>query len=134
MKKQEIAIPVTRDNIGEYVAVLERHGENIGDVDITKNYYYLIFEVNWFVYSSDRREITEWSPEDLNSFLNGMPTGAVNNKPFITIKTGDKVIEFDGVTVRHTTRHGVKVSCEVPSDWAPTRVFQFMESLMKCNL
>lgn len=127
MKKQEIAIPVTRDNIGEYVAILERHGENIGDVEVTKGFYYLVFGEEWLVYNRAEREVVEWSPEDLNNFLN-------NTTPFITIKTGEKVIEFDGVTVRHTTRHGVKVSCEVPSDWAPTRVFQFMESLMKCNL
>lgn len=127
MKKHEIAIPVTRDNIEEYVAVLERHRENIGDVEVTKGFYYLTFDDEWVVYNRGGREVVGWSPEDLNNFLNTPP-------PFITINTGDKVIEFDGVTVRHTTRHGVKVSCEVPSDWAPTRVFQFMESLMKSDL
>ena len=34
-------------------------------------------------------------------------------------------------TVTHCTRHGVMMECEMPKDWALTRIFQFMDSLLK---
>jgi hypothetical protein len=33
--------------------------------------------------------------------------------------------------VTHCTRHGVMMECEIPKDWALTRIFQFMDSLLK---
>lgn len=39
----------------------------------------------------------------------------------------------DTKTVTHTTKNGVMIESEVPKDWALTRVFQFMESLIKAN-
>jgi hypothetical protein len=53
-------------------------------------------------------------------------------KTSIELKKGDKVILFDSITNTCTffTRHGVCISAEVPSDWANTRIFQFMDSLL----
>ena len=33
--------------------------------------------------------------------------------------------------VTHCTRNGVMMECEIPKDWALTRIFQFMDSLLK---
>ena len=35
--------------------------------------------------------------------------------------------------VTHMTNNGVMIECEMPKDWALTRVFQFMESLLKSS-
>lgn len=50
----------------------------------------------------------------------------------IELKVEDKVILFDSRTneVTFFTRHGVLINAEVPKDWANTRVFQFMDSLI----
>jgi len=39
----------------------------------------------------------------------------------------------DTRTVYFTTRHRVGLECKVPEDWGLTRVFQFMESLIKAD-
>ena len=33
--------------------------------------------------------------------------------------------------VTHCTRHGVMIECEMPKEWALTRIFQFIDSLLK---
>ena len=44
---------------------------------------------------------------------------------------GDRKFIYNGSTkmITFMTTHGVMVECEVPKDWALTRVFQFMDSL-----
>ena len=53
-------------------------------------------------------------------------------KTSIQIKKGDKLVLFDSITntVTFFTRHGVCINAEVPKDWANTRIFQFMDSLI----
>ena len=50
----------------------------------------------------------------------------------IELKIEDKIILFDSRTnqVTFITRHGVCINAEVPKDWANTRIFQFMDSLL----
>lgn len=50
----------------------------------------------------------------------------------IELKKEGKVILFDSITNQVTffTRHGVCIIAEVPEDWAATRIFQFMDSLI----
>ena len=44
---------------------------------------------------------------------------------------GDKKFIYNDSTkiVTFMSTHGVMIQCEVPKDWALTRVFQFMDSL-----
>ena len=50
----------------------------------------------------------------------------------IELKKEEKVILYDSITneVIFFTRHGVCINAEVPKDWATTRIFQFMDSLL----
>lgn len=50
----------------------------------------------------------------------------------ITIESGKLKAIYDSETktVTHFTRKGVMMECEVPKNWALTRVFQFMDSLI----
>lgn len=45
------------------------------------------------------------------------------------IKGDEKVLyNADTNTITHLTRSKVLITCEVPSNWAATRVFQFMDT------
>jgi len=57
-------------------------------------------------------------------------------KTKIELIIGDKKMLFDSITntVIYFTKNGVCISAEVPKDFALTRTFQFMESLIKAKL
>lgn len=73
MKREDIYIEVTPDTIGAYVAVLEKHGEPIGNCSTTESYKYLtVMPGNyWFVYdeSDDVNGTAFWTPEHLDQWL-----------------------------------------------------------------
>jgi len=54
---------------------------------------------------------------------------------YIELKTEHGEALYNGETriVAHLTRNKVLMECEMPSDWAKTRIFQFMDSLLKAN-
>jgi len=53
----------------------------------------------------------------------------------IELKTEQGKALYNGETriVTHLTKNKVLMTCEMPSDWAKTRIFQFMDSLLKAN-
>ena len=53
----------------------------------------------------------------------------------IELKIDGKIILYDSITktVTFFTRHGVCINAEVPKDWANTRIFQFMDSLISLD-
>lgn len=56
-------------------------------------------------------------------------------KEEIQLKIGGNKCLYDSLTrvVTHFTKNGVCMECEVPKDWALTRILQFMESLLKTS-
>lgn len=55
---------------------------------------------------------------------------------FIQLRKGEKNIHYDSVsrTVVYFNRHGVLIQCKMPTDFANTRVFQFMDNLFNDNI
>lgn len=53
----------------------------------------------------------------------------------IILRIDDKkaIYHSETRTVTHVTRHNVEMSCSAPNDWALTRVFQFMHSLLSIS-
>ena len=64
-----------------------------------------------------------------------MFVGNIKNMEQIELKINSKKALYHSETrvVTFFTRHGVCMQCEVPKDWALTRIFQFMESLIKAD-
>lgn len=73
MKREDIYIEVTPETVGEYVAVLRKHGEKIGNVDVYADFRHLTCIPNgiWFVDIKSRNEPDTifWTPEQLDKFL-----------------------------------------------------------------
>jgi|TARA_Y100000310_G_C20539864_1_gene742682 hypothetical protein len=57
-------------------------------------------------------------------------------KTEIQLKIGEKKVIYDSITNTATyfTRGGVLIEAEMPKDFALTRIFQFIESLIKSEL
>ena len=51
----------------------------------------------------------------------------------LVTENGKAYYNHSNRTVTHMTRNKVMMTCEVPEGWLPSRVFQFMESLLKAN-
>jgi len=49
----------------------------------------------------------------------------------LNIDSKKALYHSDTRIVTHCTRHGVMMECEIPKDWALTRIFQFMDSLLE---
>ena len=49
----------------------------------------------------------------------------------LTVKSKKCIYHSETRIVTHFSKHGVCMECEVPKDWGLTRIFQFMESLLK---